>query len=194
MFTFIKEMIKHPQEIGAIMPSSPFLSAKMAKEACQSRPNVIVEIGAGTGAITKLLLKHRDPHTHLIICEQNPVFEESLKKWIQTEQNVALFIGDAEDLPTFLTAHGYVPDVIVSGLPFTSIPKKKRMRLLSTIQEMLKEANGTFVTFQYSKLQFQTFHQFFTKKNVSYVFMNVPPAYVWSGTVSMAKTIQRKVI
>jgi phosphatidylethanolamine/phosphatidyl-N-methylethanolamine N-methyltransferase len=50
---FLKKYLKAPQSIGSVMPSSEFLAKAIFKSIKELDEAVIIEIGAGTGAITK---------------------------------------------------------------------------------------------------------------------------------------------
>lgn len=177
MFDFLKEAIQSPKTIGAIAPSSSRLANMMAQRAVADRPAVIVEVGAGDGAITQALLRARHPETTLLICEQNPVFQEALAKLLADETNVELFIGDIQNCPK---EWYHQAGVLVSGLPFASFPLPLRHELLETFQTLL-QPGGHFIAFQYTKLHFKTFRRYFFEHSYSYTLQNMPPAYVFEG-------------
>ena len=52
---FLQAFIKNPLKVGAIAPSSPELASKMIEGIVPARNDVVVELGVGTGAITKFL-------------------------------------------------------------------------------------------------------------------------------------------
>lgn len=70
-FKFIFNFAKSPAEIGAILPSSRFLANKMAAQLPKNL-HTIVELGAGTGNITRKLNEY--PHENLVIFECNEEF------------------------------------------------------------------------------------------------------------------------
>lgn len=177
MFDFLKEAIQSPKTIGAIAPSSSRLANMMAQRAVADRPAVIVEVGAGDGAITQALLRARHPETTLLICEQNPVFQEALAKLLADETNVELFIGDIQNCPE---EWHHQAGVLVSGLPFASFPLPLRHDLLETFQTLL-QPGGHLIAFQYTKLHFKTFRRYFFEHSYSYTLQNMPPAYVFEG-------------
>ena len=177
MFDFLKEALQSPKTIGAIAPSSSRLAKMMAQRAVADRPDVILEVGAGDGAITKALLKARRPETMLLICEQNPVFRDALTDLLKEEPNVELFIGTIQNCPS--DWHGQA-GVVVSGLPFASFPLPLRHELLATFQTLL-QPGGHFIAFQYTKLHFKTFRRYFFEHSYSYTLQNMPPAYVFEG-------------
>ncbi len=52
---FLQAFLKNPAKVGAITPSSPELALKMLKGIQPDDKNIILELGVGTGAITKYL-------------------------------------------------------------------------------------------------------------------------------------------
>ena len=50
---FIKNSVKDFYRVGAVAPSSRFLAERMARAALINNAQTIIELGAGTGAITK---------------------------------------------------------------------------------------------------------------------------------------------
>jgi phosphatidylethanolamine/phosphatidyl-N-methylethanolamine N-methyltransferase len=61
---FIKKFFLNPQSIGSVMPSSRFLGKEIADLAGLLPDYKMIELGAGTGALTKYL------------CDYNPVIVE----------------------------------------------------------------------------------------------------------------------
>ena len=54
---FLYEFIKKPSEVGSITPSSKFLTKELTKQINYTKARHIVEFGAGTGCVTKEILK-----------------------------------------------------------------------------------------------------------------------------------------
>ena len=54
-FQFLQAFLKNPLKVGAIAPSSPELASKMIEGIQPDEENVVLELGVGTGAITKFL-------------------------------------------------------------------------------------------------------------------------------------------
>ena len=50
---FLKKYFNNPQSIGSVIPSSEFLAKAMFKSIKELDDTAVIEIGAGTGAITK---------------------------------------------------------------------------------------------------------------------------------------------
>ena len=52
---FLRAFLKNPGKVGAIAPSSPELAQTMVNGLEPNRDNIILELGVGTGAITKFI-------------------------------------------------------------------------------------------------------------------------------------------
>src|SRR5690606_40115414 len=64
------------------------------------------------------------------------------------DPRLALQLGSAEDLAGFLAAHGMAaPDAIVSGIPFSTMPRAVSQRVASAIAQVLRPG-GRFVAYQ----------------------------------------------
>ena len=86
--------------------------------------------------------------------------------------------GSAEQVNAYLPAYGFeTADYILSGLPFTSLPKAVSERILEATQKALGE-KGRFITFQYSLAKQSFFQEYFTFTGRLLEFKNIPPAYV----------------
>lgn len=179
VFHFIKEYIKHPRDIGAIIPSSKQLTKRMMDAISFQNATCIVEYGAGTGAFTKQLIINRDPHTTLLIIERNKQFYEILCRKYGHFNNVYIVHGSAEYIDDYMKQFSISKiDYVISGLPFTSLPLSMSQLILKKTAHLLG-TNGTFVTFQYSKVNQSFFQTFFKQIESKKVYWNVPPAYIF---------------
>ena len=52
---FLQAFLKNPTKVGSITPSSPELAMKMVEGFGRLPDNIILELGVGTGAITKFM-------------------------------------------------------------------------------------------------------------------------------------------
>ena len=175
---FILEYIKHPRRIGAVAPSGKSLARRMMQPIDFSTANVIVEFGPGTGSFTKELIARRRPETVLLLIEQNAQFCSRLRKKFGDAQNVRIVHGYAQEVNTYLRECGFAhADAIVSGLPFTTLPREVSDRILTAASTAMG-AHGQFVTFQYSMVKRRLFARYFRITGTVKVVRNLPPAYV----------------
>lgn len=140
---------------------------------------VIVEYGPGTGSFTKELIARRNEKTTLIIIEQNDTFYERLKKKLSNQDNIHLIHDSAENVEKYLGKYGFrYADYIISGLPFSSLPKQISSNILEATQIAIGK-NGQFITFQYSLVKKKLFEKFFEIIKCPRVMRNLPPAFVF---------------
>lgn len=176
--SFLIEYIKHPRKIGAIAPSGKCLSRKMMKPIDFSSSDVIVEYGPGTGSFTKELVTHRKAGTTLILIEQNKYFFKMLENKFCGQPDLHIIYGNAENVNEYLKKYGFQSaDYIVSGLPFTSLPKDISDSILTATNQALGK-DGKFITFQYSLIKCSFFEQYFRIVQYLREIKNLPPAYV----------------
>ena len=57
---FLRAWLRNPAQVGAVWPSSPRLSAKLARIAPGHGAPVVVELGPGTGAVTAQVARRLD--------------------------------------------------------------------------------------------------------------------------------------
>ncbi|OQR53941.1 class I SAM-dependent methyltransferase [Bacillus sp. CDB3] len=180
LITFLTEFIKHPKHTGAVAPSSKILAKKMVDVIDFNRAECIVELGPGTGAFTKEIMKRKKKETVLLLIEINEVFFKELKRKFKGEQNIIVIHGSAENIKKYMKELNidYI-DYVLSGLPFTSLPEEVSKRILNNVMEAIHE-NGEFITFQYSLVKKGFIQHFFPEITLKKVWLNVPPAYVFS--------------
>lgn len=174
---FLREYLRDMRNIGALVPSSAFLARAMLESVNFSSAKVIVEYGAGTGSISKVLMRLKKKDTHVFLVEQNPHFCAILSKMFGKVPNVHLIQGDVLDLPSVCERHGIENlEYVVSSLPFASLPASSAQKILTMTKELLNE--GIFVTFQYFRTTEVLFRSCFREVSYKRVWRNIPPAYV----------------
>lgn len=178
MWQFLREYLSAPGTIGAIAPSSKHLAASMAASIDFDKAHCIVEYGAGTGVFTQAVAARKRRDTTYIVIEQNERFYEILQKQFHGIPGVALIHGDAGNVCGFLREQVFRhADYIISGLPFTSLPRQVSHRILSQTQKAVG-TEGVFTTFQYTLLRKAFLENYFNIQRIVRVWRNLPPAYV----------------
>ena len=128
---FFKEIVQSRRFVGAAAPSGPILGKAMASKVPKlDEGEVVVELGAGTGAITRQLLKSGLEGHQLVSVERSNAMSEHLRKIFP---EVTVLEGDACELRVLLKQHlGLGVDAvasIVSGLPCVPCQARWSMRL-----------------------------------------------------------------
>lgn len=185
---FLYQFLNNPKSVGAILPSSSFLGDKMIEKINFKEAKYIVEYGPGTGVFTEKIINKRNPNTIILLVENNKDFYLLLKEKYKKKQNVFIVHGSAENIERYVREFDipYV-DYVVSGLPFSSLPKNVSSKILLNTTKVLKE-DGRFITFQYTKLKKALIKHFFTKIDIKREYRNFPPAYIFSCSKSEKQT------
>lgn len=140
---FFSEILKNSRNVGAVAPTSRRLARNLAAAAEVARAARIVELGAGTGAVTTEIVRAKSPSARLLVLERNPRFAEILREHFPDVPTVA---DCASRLPIHVARAGMsAPDCVVSSLPWTSFPSATQHDLLRMVADLLHPA-GTFVT------------------------------------------------
>lgn len=178
---FLKHAIKSPMQVAYFMPSSPWLIEQVAKSAHLNDANYIMELGPGTGGTTRGILKYMQDDAQLISVEINQKFIDHMEKTIDDER-LTISNKGAQNLVEIMADQDWQSaDVIISGIPFTTLPKGMDQAIIKSIYEALKPG-GIFLAYQLrdhvSKLAEPLFGEY-TFKKVEY--KNIPPMriYTW---------------
>lgn len=171
---FFFQSIKNFSRVGAVWPSSAVLARKMTKILKKTKAQTVVELGAGTGIITREILASMSPDAKLWSFEVDSIFCEILKKEFFDPR-----IKIVSDCASKISQH--VPgeiDFIFSGLPLLSFPAQKRKQILDAIEKALAPG-GFYVQFNYSPTPLLSFKKYFSDIRIAFVPWNLPPAFVF---------------
>lgn len=126
MAVFLSEIPRSFQTMGAMLPSSCYLGEQLCSHIdTLGRPRTVLEVGPGTGAVTRQLVGKLTSEDTLILCEVNPRFVRLLKQKFKEDSDLArcrakviFFEGYVQDLPAEFPELSV--DFIVSSLPFAN--------------------------------------------------------------------------
>jgi phosphatidylethanolamine/phosphatidyl-N-methylethanolamine N-methyltransferase len=176
---FAKQMILNPRSVGAACPSSRKLARVMASFIPQGHKGVVVELGAGTGAITAAILERGIAPERLVAIERSPELIDLLKKRFP---KLCIVSGDAQFLDDILNKHIEKEErpvkFVISGLPLRSLPKAI-VRAIEQQLELILSENGRFIQFTYDfRPDMSGLMSEFVKCDSRVVLQNLPPARV----------------
>lgn len=122
---FWRAMLADPRRIGAIAPASRSLCNAVVDELMSSRPGHVIELGAGTGAITRALFGQRAHFDSLAVIERSPHLAQVLSHRFP---GLTVHPVCASRLDTLV---GEPPETlsVVSSLPFRSLPQEDHRRI-----------------------------------------------------------------
>ena len=182
---FLASFLRRPATVGSLTPSSLALGRAMVRGCSLREAKVVVELGAGTGALTRLLLRRIGRNTKLIALELDETSVHLLRRRFPRARIVH---DSAENLLDHLPApRERQADCIVSGLPWGSMPQPTRERIMTALLRGLRPG-GTFLAFAYlhatwfpSARDFRRqLHRHFSDVVTSpVIWRNLPPAIVY---------------
>ena len=147
---FMRNFFKHPRMVGSLLQSSHRLVTRIADEIDFGQARNVVEFGPGVGTITTELLRRMAMNARLLAIESNGEFAELLREAIPDPRFV-LAHGGAQDVLAHMAAQRMPQaDVVVSGIPFSTIEPASRERILRATYRALAPT-GVFVVYQYSR-------------------------------------------
>ncbi len=177
---FLLRALRNPRRLGAVAPSSRFLGELLAKHANVDGFSPIIELGGGTGALTRALIKAGVDPSRIYVIE----LDADLAKFLRLAlPQVNVIHGNATDLESILPIEviGKAKRV-VSGLPMINIPEPIRRKILESSFSILEEG-GAFLQYTYSPRSSINAKAYeLKKKRLGTIFRNLPPASVWQYT------------
>ena len=179
---FIRSMIEKPRIIGAVSPSGPALAKAMASYVDPSSEGAIVELGPGTGPVTKALLARGVAAERLVLVEYEASFCHLLAERFP---GVNIVQGDAYGLKATLAGKLVGPvAATVSSLPLLVRPERDRIELLHQAFDLMGP-DGVFIQFTYGltktpmPIHSQASGGAYVGKGSAPIILNLPPARVW---------------
>lgn len=170
--------------MGAIAPSSAFLAKALCRHARGAQH--IIELGAGTGAITQHLRKEF-PGVTLVVVERDAPMAAAL----QLRFGNGIVVADAIQARTDIFIG--IPDqsVVVSSLPFRSFTEAVATPVITLLRDFLLESpKRRLVQYTYGqRVPFGSPHRALVWKRQELILRNVPPAWVWTLQQSGTKPL-----
>ena len=189
---FFWQWLRNPKEIGALFPSSSSLADMMAAQVPISDDGIILELGGGTGVITKALLQAGICPDQLLIMEKNPSMSNMLR---QRFPALRIIQEDVTRLSRVIRDEGSLHNIstIVSGLPMLLFDSRKQYVILRQAFSLLA-FGGAFIQFTYGPIppvSRQVLARLGIKATrVAFVWHNRPPAVVWRLELSPSAITQ----
>jgi len=171
---FLRGLVHDPKGVSAPTPSSPTLARAIAAEVDLTREGLVIELGPGTGVVTRALLQHGVSADRLIAIEQEPNFAQLMRT------RFPLVTIHQRDALRFEHCIGPGAEVaaIVSGLPLLNFSPSVRRSLLQRALTC-QDRGGCFIQLSYSwRPPVVPGPGMSLSKKI--VWRNFPPAHVWT--------------
>ena len=178
-FLFLRSLLLNPKAMGSVIASSQRLCKLMASSVDPAN-SCVLEIGAGTGAITRALLERKLHPERLVIIERDP----SLVAFLRHEfPGVRVRCGEAIHLRRILRNES-MPRIntIVSSLPLRNLAQEDRMRNVRAMVGALGP-EGQLIQYTYAAgCPIPSQPLGLNAECLGHVWRNLPPAAVWRFT------------
>jgi phosphatidylethanolamine/phosphatidyl-N-methylethanolamine N-methyltransferase len=177
---FFSLWLRRPRRLGAVVPSGRALADAMAGQIDVAAPGEVVELGGGTGSVTRAILDAGVAPKDLIVVER----ETALCRTIAARfPGVRVAHGDARDLRRLLEAVGAARiKTVISSLPLLAMERDDCRRILESAFAVL-DKRGDFVQFTYGPASPVSGRTRATLgvigERTDWVLRNLPPAAVW---------------
>jgi len=173
---FLRSFLSGPRQVGAVLPTSRATVRAMLDLAPVGAASCVVELGAGTGPLTRDLVGRLGPQATALAFEIDPALAEGLAAEVR-DPRLRVVADSAERMGAHL--NGQRPEVIFSALPFTSLPKPVRDGVLAEVRRLLAPG-GVFVVLQYSPFMERDLRRAFGSVQRRISLPNVPPAFLYA--------------
>ena len=159
---------------GSIASSSRFLVSKLTERIDFANAKTIVELGAGNGSITHALLNLMKNDACLYSFEINDNFLPGLRNIV--DHKLILINDSAANLHNHV--HDGSVDVVVSSLPLTNMSEQLKKEIIEAAKIGLKKG-GQFLQYQYSLSEYSWIKSHFSKVDLDFTPLNIPPAFIY---------------
>ena len=173
---FFRRWLANPLQMGSIIPSGPALCRRIVAAIRRDEDEAVLELGAGTGVVSRALLAAGLPPEKLIVVEIVPDMAAHLAR---TLPGATVIQGDARALPELIARrwHGHIGSV-VCGIPLVLLPRAEQARFITAI-EAVAPGRG-FLHFSYcatSPLPARAHG--LSARRIAWTPANFPPASLW---------------
>ncbi len=159
------------------MPTSRWAVRDMLDMAHLPEARHVAEIGAGTGAYTGEILKRLRPDARFLAFEIDPDLAATLSEKFEDDPRLEVINDSAANIEEYLD--GAKVDVIVSAIPFTSLPADAKESVFKAVARALAP-EGVMVQIQYSTVLQRDLTRRFASVRRRLSPLNVPPAFLYA--------------
>ena len=173
---FFRRWLSNPLQMGSIIPSSPKLGALIAKQIEKRSHSIILELGAGTGAITRSLIGSGISAGRITVVEIVPEMADHLRaKFPQTK----VLQADAFNLPVQLLKNT-APEIgtVICGIPLVLLSEARQRQFMQQVEEVAPGRG--FLLYTYCITSPLPYHSLgLEARRLAWTPLNFPPASIW---------------
>jgi phosphatidylethanolamine/phosphatidyl-N-methylethanolamine N-methyltransferase len=179
---FFKRWLKKPIQLGTVAPISDRL-AYHAASFVEGASQKVIEIGAGTGRLTRAILKTSISPKNLALIELDKelcAFLENSVNAICSSDKPFVIHGDASQLSDILPPDFQgETDLIISAIPLMYLHPDARKKIIDSCFSALKPS-GRLIQVTYSPSSPIAHLNYVQQTRACALWLNVPPGFIWS--------------
>ncbi|SDR24948.1 phosphatidylethanolamine/phosphatidyl-N-methylethanolamine N-methyltransferase [Pseudovibrio sp. Tun.PSC04-5.I4] len=174
---FLRAWVEAPLTTGAVAPSGAVLARRMAEFVPVDSVNPVLELGPGTGPVTKAILEAGISKERLTCLEFSGDFCKHLSEKFD---GLHVVQGDAYNMhPSLRHIEPNSLCAVVSSLPLVSRPMEYRLKCIRDAFALMRPG-APFVQFSYSLASPVSLKsKMFSWSKTGWIIRNIPPARVW---------------
>jgi len=177
---FFKGWMDGPKTVGAIIPTSPITARRMASVIDTRSGLPVLELGPGTGAVTKAILEKGVAPESLVSVEYSTDFYDGL---VASFPDVRFINGDAFDLDTALEGTGFERfDCVISAIPLLNFPMARRIELVDRLLDRIPRGRPVLQISYGATSPVSARQSTIAVKPLDWIVRNIPPARLWTYT------------
>lgn len=175
---FIKGMIASPDTVGSIIPTSRITARCMAAQIDLSSNLPVLELGPGTGVITKAILNHGVRPQDLYCVEYSEEFTNRLRAMLP---DVNIINGDAFKLDDYLGDMSDAQfDAVIASMPLLNFPMDERRALILDLLDRIP-VGRPIILFSYgATAPVPQEDGLIDVTPINWILRNIPPARIWA--------------
>lgn len=175
---FLRKWLRDREGIASVTPSSSWMCDELTRYVRPDRPQHILELGAGTGVVTRRILARMHPDSALVIVEVDPDFAAMLERTYADDAPRVRVLAQGFETVGDLLPDGTSFDVVVSGMPTPNFPP----RLLASLRRLMaRHATDAWLS-QLTEIPvvfLGLYRRMFREVEFRFVPLNMPPGGVY---------------
>ena len=175
---FLRAMIRSPRQVASVTPTGRQVAAMMASHVDPASGLPVLELGPGTGPVTRAILDRGVPPGQLYLVEYEADLCAHLR---QTFPGVHVINGDAFDLDATLAGIDHDRfDSVVCGVPLLNFGQPRRLALMHDALNRVPPGRPMIQITYGTKPPIDLDDPSIFARGSHWALRNLPPARVWT--------------
>lgn len=176
-WSFFRGWIDKPKAVGSIVPTSSITARRMASIVDPRSNHLVLELGPGTGVITRAILDRGIAPENLVSVEYAQAFVDRLAAEFP---GINLVHGSAFELDSVLAPwKDRTFDCVVSAIPLLNFPVEDRVAMIERLLDLIPNGRP-IVQITYGTVSpVPAGRGSYTIERFDFVMRNIPPAHLW---------------